>query len=262
MRADGLPVLETYEEALHRYNNTAPIRGTEVRPLGRRRDHGVFRIEKHGVAIVCIMWSTPIVTYYPNGTVQLRTGGWDTPTTAQALRRLLGRIGHVYSTGGRLVIRLKEGEFPVDGLVLQKGESVRYVPTNAEPCVVHKINRAKAKAVRQQYAAFLTYAKGVLSLMSDDDGEIDARALDGWDAPFPHMTIDGIQATDDPDADVARWHTAVTRALLSNRRTFVRTMDVMGKINEAILKAHASEVFEKEVLPLGVLKKDKYAGWV
>lgn len=260
MRADNLPSFGHYDHALYHYKKTKPIRGTEIRPLGARRDYKVFRIEKHGEAVVCIMHRTPIATYYPNGTIQIRTGGWDTPTTARALHRLLP--GYVYSTDGRLVIRLKSGEYPVDGLVIQVNAEGYWAPTNAEPCVVHKINRAKARAVRQQYAAFLTYAKGILSLMADDEGDVDTSALMDRDGPFPRMTMDVIQATDDPDADVARWHGALARTLLANRRPCVRVMDVMGKINEAILKAHASEVLEKVVLPLGVLKKDVYAGWV
>ena len=258
MRADGLPQFGHYDHALYHYQKTKPIRGTEVRPLGKRRDYKVFRIEKHGEAIVCIMWGTPIATYYPNGTIQIRTGGWDTPTTARALHRLVP--GSVYSTDGRLVIRLKSGEFPVDGLIIKVNAEGYWAPTNAEPCVVHKINRAKARAVRQRYAAFLTYAKGILSLMADDEGDVDTRGSKC--VYLKGLPILALKATDDPDADVARWYGVVQKTMQGYRLSSVKAKQVMTDLDHMILKAHADEVLDKVVLPLGVLKKDKYAGWV
>jgi hypothetical protein len=70
LSTEGLPRLETYAEALARYENTKPIRGRDTRPLGKRSHHHTKQIIKlHDGSIVCRLHYTDVLTYHPDDSI-------------------------------------------------------------------------------------------------------------------------------------------------------------------------------------------------
>lgn len=170
---NNVPRLRTYSEALNRYNSTKPIRGTDERRLGARR-HKHLRIEKgERGEIRCILYQTPVVTFYPDDNIDIKTDGWSTSFTCAFISEILLGVtaNHVrrrmvvYVTGG--------GEFTLEKdqvltLRPQRDENGHfaglYSVVNAQGPWVWAINKAKANNVRAPFNAFLKFYRGLIAL--------------------------------------------------------------------------------------------------
>lgn len=168
-----------YEYYKARFNNTKPIRGrdVEVRPIGdRRRTHETVTQKKllSGEVSYCAkLYGTEVVEYHNNGDITLRTGSWETPSTAEFI--------HTHSPftcfkqNGRLWVRVRtsiEGNakvYPVGNeLTLREVDTERliYEPINRVLIKKLVVDRDKAKAARAPLAPFLSFAKAFMG-MSD-----------------------------------------------------------------------------------------------
>ena len=158
------------------YAGVKPIRGRseQVRPIGKRHrdwEQVVRRVQADGSASYAVrLYQTDVVEYYPNGDVVVRTGGWQTPSTAEFIH------AHgpftCWKQNNKVWVRVRgttdEPEvYPVRGELRfkQVGEH-KYEP--AEPVVIHKkvVNREKAKLAREPLKPFMKWAKTFLT-MSD-----------------------------------------------------------------------------------------------
>lgn len=77
-----------YERFKSKYETTKPIRGRveEVRPIGgRRRTWECLTKEDRpdGEWYGAMLYNTNVVMYGPNGEIELSSGGWNTPSTAE-----------------------------------------------------------------------------------------------------------------------------------------------------------------------------------
>jgi len=90
---NGLPRIESYQSAVRVYHNIKPIRGTEIRPLGRRNAKH-YAIEVVGEDVVCKLYGHPVLTFgrdeYGRGMVTVNMCGYDTVTTRGFISRVLG----------------------------------------------------------------------------------------------------------------------------------------------------------------------------
>ena len=77
-RNTGIPRINDYATALKLWEDTKPIRGRDVdtRPLGYREKVDSYQINflPEG-AVECILYKTPVVTFYENGDVHIRHDG-------------------------------------------------------------------------------------------------------------------------------------------------------------------------------------------
>lgn len=171
-----LPRLRSWADASHHELHTTPIRGRTVKPLGDRRGHYSKKIERRGDdTIACVLYKTPVVTYFKDGRIKLCHGSYHTQSTVAFMSRLTGiqvslRDNNVVASinGGAWII-------PSGGLMLKAGA---HDPTNPEPCRVHSINRKEAKRVRQIYADFTTQVVAMCKLVGDAaEGGYVGRAL-------------------------------------------------------------------------------------
>lgn len=275
-RVTSIPTMGSYEFALKKFNSTTPIRGCGTIPLGERRSHDRYYMQKHGESIWCYYHRTPVLKIHPGNVYEINVEGWHTQTTAQVLDRLVPGVGSVCVMDGRITVRCKVGDnvgdFPIPtwGMKFTTGErGLGYLkPIDPKPQVVHKINRKKANAIRRQYAAFMTYAKGFLKLRQDENGtvymereeftnaglvanRVHADTLHRWiesDEPEDHYSavLSFVRQVD------PYWHTSVV----------VHESTIRNRINQFILKRHAGEVLERVELPLGEVKRDPYKDWL
>jgi hypothetical protein len=104
---NGLPRIESYQSAVRVYHNIKPIRGTEIRPLGRRNAKH-YAIEVVGEDVVCKLYGHPVLTFgrdeYGRGMVTVNMCGYDTVTTRGFITRVLGT--DCYSRKGKTYIEI------------------------------------------------------------------------------------------------------------------------------------------------------------
>lgn len=158
-----------YKYYEHKWLTTKPIRGRsdDVRPIGqRRRDwETVVRIERDGVVSYgAKLHGFVCVEYFPDDTMIIRCGGWDTPSTAEFISNHGFRCWKQYN---KLWVRVLENEQAVP--VTKEG--VKFVRIDgkwqtAEPVVIQKsvVDRTKAKDAREPLVPFLNFAKTFLML--------------------------------------------------------------------------------------------------
>lgn len=181
--------LFTYAEAVAKFNEVKPIRGSDVRPIGNRRDkHMQILMDEQSKEVRCRLYNTDVVTFRPNGEVVLRFNGWSSNTTIEFISAIL-RI-HVRKFDNLIWLReMKDGEieeYPLDShgdnlltpmLRLKNIENHKYY--------TYRKSREKANNVRSRYATFNTYLEGVLKLRADHTGRFDVSESEliecfGW----------------------------------------------------------------------------------
>lgn len=153
-RNSGIHMLFNYEQALHKYDSTLPIRGRKetVKPLGHRRNVDSYWIRKtEDNSIECMLYKTPVITYCEDGRILIKDDGWKSISTANFIGETLGIDSRIFNYN--LVVTLAGGEYVVPnyGLVTRRDEAGALHPQNLHPTMVHKINRKNLTNVRKQY---------------------------------------------------------------------------------------------------------------
>lgn len=164
--------MTSYEHYKNHWEQTKPIRGrsVDVRPIGERRRDWEQITRKPLVggeySYAARLYSTDVVEYLPNGNIILRTGGWETPSTAEFI--------HEHSPFTSLKQNCKVW-VRVDGVMYPVGEQLElrydedtggYAPVNTVLIQKRVVDRAKAKDARAPVMPFLDWAKTFLA-MSD-----------------------------------------------------------------------------------------------
>lgn len=175
--------IQSYEEAKLRYEQIKPIRGraTDIRPLGKRSNDS-YRIAKQinvlngQVSYQCILHSTPVVEFMPDGNVEIVMRGWTTAST----REFIWRVTHRNCTtkNGCSVLHLGAGNdvvlHPSNPTVIRRveGYSVAWELVSSTPVYGIQLNKKKANTVRARYSEFEKYVKAMISLRTEEDGDI------------------------------------------------------------------------------------------
>lgn len=164
------------------YESVKPIRGraVKVRPIGnRRRDWETIRMS--GDVVECVLYQTPVVRYYPDGSVGFVCGGWVTPSTAEFMHTHSPLMARKKSNRIWVSLNRESTEYPLD----YDGEArFRLTPDNKwvpdEPIFITKkvVNREKAKEAREPYQKFLNFVDTFMKL-SDGWVAEDTRAAVG-----------------------------------------------------------------------------------
>jgi hypothetical protein len=285
-RNSGIHRLTNYAEALHWHDNTPPIRGKGVnaglRPLGHR-NRMQFQIRKTDAGdVVCQCWKTDVVTFHPDGVVTIKTGGWDSQTTANFISDVLGIGAYVQDRDVQLAIT-NRGYYRVkDGIKIKRGESGYYEVVEATPHVVYGINRKKMNALRKATAEFRTYLSGMIKLREGNfeadelkqaiagRGE-DALHTRNWSLEINHWREDVSQSLprmqsfyetiSKPD-EGGNWYTSSLLLVWSGRAMYNRMRtDVtqeLSKLDDLLIATHPEVLEEQSVTP-GTFKKNRYA---
>lgn len=168
-----VPRLTNYDHALRMYEQVTPIRGTDRKPLGRRRDHNTYSIRKRADgAIELVCYTTPVVTLEPpvEGApdspqiFKLQTNGWMSVATRQFIQQTLGI--RVSAQGSYIVLHFGGKKHAFRGKEIMTlaldGEGWRVL--NPVERTSYRINRKAANNVRARYAQFAKYLNGIVSL--------------------------------------------------------------------------------------------------
>lgn len=182
----SVPYLRTYAEALDRYNQTKPIRGSNppVRPLGKRKNKHLRIEQTEDGAIQCWLYQTPVITFHSDGRVVISPGLYTTFFTCAFIENILPRVSGRHRLGN-MVLDIRGKEYVIDEhktLTLRRDkDNMHWEVEQAEGAWVFGVNKAKANNVRARFKSFLTFFDGFVKLNTQD---VDATQFDDSDEPF------------------------------------------------------------------------------
>lgn len=175
------PILD-YADAVAREAEIKPIRGTDIKPLGVRRNKHIRITKDPDGAVVCVFYQTEVVTFTPKGDIVIYTGSWHTNSTVNFLNSVLGLgyYNHQYWQGFYLFnrciwVRDASGHsYPVKkyNMVFYRNGTWPLHPKEEPAYVVHVLNKAGITNVRARYKDFETYLNNMMKLRIDERGRV------------------------------------------------------------------------------------------
>jgi len=171
-----VPTLRDYNEAKQWWERTKPIRGRDVdlRPLAKRRYADCYSIRKNSSndAIECVLYQTPVVTFMPDGVVEVRNGGYVTASTHMFIEEVLAGTGiRVLGQRGKTIVRVSGQALALgnsEKLRLRKDGNGRLQPLETQTHYAYRINRKGANTVRGRFKDFYDYFKGFVKLRGEE----------------------------------------------------------------------------------------------
>jgi hypothetical protein len=300
-RNSGITHMNDYATALKRWEDTKPIRGRAVdtRPLGHRRnDHYLINRLPDG-AVECVLYKTPVVTFYENGDVLIKHDGWNSVSTCNFIGEVLHIHSYIFNYKTCLGFGGKNYVVPTEGLTIRRNHNWVYEPVNPTPVMGHAIDRTGANNVRLRYKPFTTYLSSMSRLKSGSDypqsemyrvfGKVEGRY------PQPKMPADlSHEERNGWEDSVKDFFKLITdtneetrndsfyKALLQMVHSFgiekwgrganetegyvLHEKKALSAFDDLIIGFHRSETVKEKMLPEGIVRKDSYAkyfrgGW-
>lgn len=295
----NVPRVSTYAQAKQIHDDTKPIRGRSVdkRPLGQRRDADNYWVRmdgENGENVEFMVYGTACITWRPDGTVALYTGGWHSQTTHQFFERVLG-VGARGFNGGSLIGVNGKGYISSSSLIIERTTTEEYMFSGSrnwryvEGAVTqysNKLNRAAANGVRARHKEFAAYLKGLVKLRAEaytpqySETSLHTLRLSEQEVEFgtgrgtPRHLLSGFKAlitSNQPeDTKLENFYMGALRVLLSLKSNMIRGQEgrvvylagLNKELNEVLLEAHADEVIVRTELPLGEVSRTPYDKWV
>jgi hypothetical protein len=285
-RNTGITYIRGYAEALGKFENTKPIGGKGVNAgkisLGHRHRVGEFYMEKSDTGVIkCMCYQTPVVSFHPDGNIELNSGGWASTTTACFISEVLPVSCRI--TDNSLVVGVAGDEYKLkkEGVMFKSIEG-KLTPMNLEPEYVYRVKRAVANNVRKKYADFIRYFNGVIKLREDgmvkEDEYIQVFGVDGnYNAQVrkPKLPNDialrnkeqvesMFAMIESSDPEMQYKATLLIMKQFGKRHYwkdngYSITQDgVKRAMNNLIFARHKEEIFDVIELPLGTIKKDSW----
>lgn len=284
-RNSGIHSLANYNEAIHKWENTKPIRGrgVDVRPLGNRRQADQYKIEvlpEGGVA--CVLYNTAVVTFFTDGDIRIKNDDWNSVSTCNFIDEILcgsGVSSRIYNND--LYVRTEQGEFALggEGIWLRMAEkgTLKVKSERLKPKYVHAIDRKKANNVRAQYKPFTDYASRMCRLKGNDpylESEmkrvfpptgmgvlLDNRAYDKWTDSvknlFTLMNSEGENQHDDFYKALLLLAKSYGNHKYREPEGYVITeKKIKVALDDLIVGYHRDEVLVPKQVPLGVARRD------
>lgn len=203
----ALPRLRTYKDAAEWEANVTPIKGDKdkLKPVGKRSQKWRHIRKEADATITIFNGKTPIITFYPDDTVNVYGPTyWNKATEHDLIQEILGlrvwteaHASWVECDGGKFKLRpslrptwnqdqqewgYPEGKEHPDNLfkLVDKTSKGPYPLTrpvwvylNPPKAITHAINRKGAKAVRERYAGYKQYLSAMMKLRRDSKPEFD-----------------------------------------------------------------------------------------
>lgn len=168
-----VPQVWTYAKAKAIYEKSVPIRGRseEVRPLGRRKDADAYWCRMKDGNVQFILYSTPVITFKPDGDIVVQTNGYYTQSTHEFIGQV---IPFVYCQGvrGSTVLNIRDGTtdkwarhiVPKNGsLTLRMVDGNITVP-DSKGNYEYRLDRKATKNLRIRYKDFYTYVDSMIKI--------------------------------------------------------------------------------------------------
>jgi hypothetical protein len=283
----------TYADAKAKHDKTTPIRGRspDIRPLGQRRDAGVYsvRMGGDGASVEFVLYNTPVVTYLPNGDVVIKTDGWSSISTHQFIEQVLGV--KCYGSRRNTIMEARSAEGDVHKYIIPKDKGITMIHaggnwriTQFNTIYEYRLNRKAANAVRKKYADFLRYVKGMVNLRSE---MVEPRRWARRQKPYAVITVTGDEIRgetlrvnevvgkfmeliklEQPEETRHENHNAAFAMVLRHCNQYnlhaykAPAEEVLGLVDELLLRAHAQEILVWTELKTGQVPSGKYKGWM
>jgi len=283
----------TYADAKYVHDKTKPIRGRspDIRPLGQRRDADTYSVRMHGENVEFVLYKTPVVTYLPNGDVMVKTDGWSSISTHQFICQVLGIS--CYGSRRSTVMEARSAEGDVHKYIIPKDKGITMIHaggnwriTQFNTVYEYRLNRKAANAVRKKYGDFLRYIKGMVNLRSE---MVEPHRWARRQKPYAVITVTGNEIRgstlrvndlvwglmeliklEQPEETRHENHNAALAMVLRhcNQNQYgqdaakVPAEEVLGLIDELLLRAHAQEILVWTELKTGQVPTGKYKGWM
>jgi len=289
----------TYADAKYVHDKTKPIRGRspEVRPLGARRDVGVYSVRMSGANVEFVLYKTPVITYLPNGDVVIKTDGWSSVSTHQFICQVLGVS--CYGSRRNTVMEARGSDGEVNKYIIPKDKGITMIHvggnwriTQFNTIYEYRLNRKAVNQMRKRYVGFLTYVRGMVNLRSE---MVEPHRWARRQKPYAAVvigqeelpqqaragTIHGLKIefaellrADQPEdtrhlsyntafALAVQWALNLSRSNSVNMGTVkLPAEEVLGLIDELLLRMHAQEILVWTELKAGQVPSGKYRGWM
>ena len=265
-RADNsIPYIWNYKEAKHHYESVKPVRGSDIRPIGARRNKHKQIVAVHN-GYAARLYDTNVITWLQSGEIILDSGGYVTNTTSIFINDVVPGIRCSVHDKYLMVQTSEVAAYQVgtgeDCLVLLNGEVVQ-----ARPFTVHKANRTVLNEYRKKYAGFITYVNTMAKIMPEYNSELrPPHLIHGARCDVKMLTLYSMQTN-----DMDEW--AETLPVLVSSTSSYKWVDggykwcknlkaIQKFLDDTIKSSHANEIFTEVSLPLGVYKKDTNAKYM
>ena len=289
----------TYADAKYVHDKTKPIRGRspEVRPLGARQDVDTYSVRMSGENVEFVLYKTPVITYLPNGDVVVKTNGWSSISTHQFIQQVLDIS--CYGARRNSIMEARSAEGDVHKYIIPKDKGITMIHaggnwriTQFNTIYEYRLNRKAANEVRKKYADFLNYIKGMVNLRSEmvepsrwarrqkpyaavviGESELPQYARGGTIHALRIEFAELLRADQPEDTRHLSYNKAfglaVRWALGMSQRNSVNfeqvklpADEVLGLIDELLLRAHAQDILVWTELKVGQVPSGKYKGWM
>lgn len=171
INTNDLPVIHDYDHAKRHYDYITPIRGTNIRPIGKRSKQHMQITEgsnEHGHYFAAKLHRSECVRWYHNGRIQVRADGYSTVSTASFIHAVSPMTCHIRDNAVRVNgIRMAD---TYNGLWFEKRD-LHWVCTNEPKCYIEKFNRTETARLRKLPAVpyIQTYLKSMKALGAYDN---------------------------------------------------------------------------------------------
>lgn len=250
---DTLPSIGSYDSAVRRFENTKPMRGSGIVPLGGRQYSKQMRMERDPDGIDFILYNTVCLRITTDNVFHLNTGGWHSQSTAKFINRLLPHWGGAYMRNGYVVFQSysKGGEY----IVASRGDDALRVSGEGQvlnPPTYHtwRINRKKANEMRKPYGPFLKFVKGWCKLVFDDRRMSQVTDYDG----VRYSLVRQMEAIERIPTAQPEEYVGLLTDILSHSRWW-NAATVQKEVMDQINRHHSREILERVDVPVGVLPK-------
>jgi hypothetical protein len=250
-----------------------------------------------GENVEFVLYKTPVVTYLPNGDVVIKTDGWNSMSTHQFIEQVLGV--KCYGARRNTVMEARSADGDVHKYIIPKDKGITMIHaggnwhiTQFNTIYEYRLNRKAANQMRKQYAGFLTYVRGMVNLRSEmvepsrwarrqkpyaavviSAEELPQQARAGT---IHSLKIDFAELllADQPEDTrhlsynkafglAVQWALSTSQSNSVNLGTVKLPADeVLGLIDELLLRAHAQDVLVWTELKVGQVPSGKYRGWM
>lgn len=298
-RNSGIPHINDYATALKLWKETKPIRGRAVdtRPLGHRRnDHYLINKLPDG-AVECILYKTPVVTFYENEDVTIRHDGWNSVSTCNFIGEVLGIHSSIFNYKTMVGFGGKDYVVPEEGLTIRRNATWVYEPVNPTPVMGHALDRKGANKVRSAYKPFRSYLSSMSRLKGDSIYPMEElfRVFGKTEGMYPHpimptkLSQDSNTGWEDSvkgffklvmDTKEETRNDSFYKAILQMAHAFgiekwnanetegytLHEKKALKSFDDLVIGFHRNETLKETVLPDGVVRKDSYGkyfrgGW-
>lgn len=177
-----VPSILNYEEAVKREAEITPIRGTNIKPIGLRRNKHMSISKNADNEIVCTLYHTDVIKFKPDGDIVVKVDGWASNTTIGFLTDVLGADFYIFDKQVWVNAKILGGQqvmhFPIrthfENTFRRAGDA-RYGLVAIDPLILktHQVKRSEMAKIRKKYEGFTKYVDAMNRLRVDERGRIE-----------------------------------------------------------------------------------------